>query len=435
MPNQEFDLPDGTHTVILGLGDLNGIMRGKRFPASHWPTVCENGNALSISLFAIDMTCDVWDTPYVSFDNGYPDMHMFPASTPVALPWEPGVAMAFGRAEGMDHAPIPIDPRQVLLRQVERAKSMGYDVQVGTELEFYLLDPETLLPKDEGIQVYGLERAAELEHVLGPIRRQINDCGIPIEQSNPEYAPGQVEVNINYDAALLAADRVVMFRTLVKQLAQVHGYKATFMAKPFFGESGNGFHAHYSLWKDGRNAFADKGRLNAAGRSFVAGLQARMAEAAVTGSATVNGFRRRVPYSFCPINATWGIDNRTVGIRVIEGSDSAVRVEKRDAGADCNPYLLLAADIAAGLDGIAQGMEPSAMCTGNGYEDTGAAPIPTDLATAIDLARGSDWLKEVMGELIWELYLQMCERELDFYNQFIANQITQLERDRYLGNF
>lgn len=435
MPKQDFALPEGTHTVVLGLGDPNGIMRGKRIPASNWDTICEQGNALSIALFAIDMTCDVWDTPYVNFDNGYPDMHMFPITTPVPIPWEPGVAMAFGRAEGMDHKPVPIDPRNALIRQVARARAMGYEVQVGTELEFFLLDPETLTPRDSGIQVYGLERAAELEHVLGPIRSQINACGIPIEQSNPEYAAGQVEVNIRYDEALLAADRVVMFRTLVKQLAHAHGYKATFMAKPFFEESGSGFHAHYSLWKDGKNAFSDGGTLNATGRSFVAGLQKRMGEAAVTGSATVNGYRRRQPYTFCPINTTWGRDNRTVGIRIVDGSDSATRVEKRDAGADCNPYYLLAADIAAGLDGIEQGLEPTDMCTGNGYEDEGAAPIPTDLADAVAQARASDWLKDVMGDLGWELYMQMCERELAFYNEHITNQVTQIERDRYLSNF
>lgn len=435
MPNETYALPEGTHTVILGLGDANGIMRGKRIPASHWNNICKNGNAFSIALFAIDMTCDVWDTPYVNFDNGYPDMHMFPITQPVAVPWEPGVAMCFARAEGMDHKPVPIDPRNALIAQVERAKAMGFEVLVGTELEFFLLDPETMLPKDSGIQVYGLERAAELEHVLGPIRSQINECGIPIEQSNPEYAAGQVEVNIRYGEALLAADRAVMFRSLVKQLAGAHGYKATFMAKPFFEESGNGFHTHYSLWKDGQNAFSDGGKLNATGRSFVAGLQKRMSEAAVCGSATVNGYRRRAPYTFCPINTAWGIDNRTVGIRVIEGSDSATRVEKRDAGADCNPYYLLATDIAAGLDGIEQGLEPTEMCAGNGYEDGDAEPIPTDLGTAIELARGSDWLKGVMGELNWEFYLQMCERELQFYNDFIANQVTQIERDRYLGNF
>ena len=435
MPDQDFSLPQGTHTVVLGLGDLNGIMRGKRIPSSHWDTICKNGNALSIALFALDMTCDVWDTPYVNFDNGYPDMHMFPSTKPIALPWEPGVAMAFARVEGMDHKPVPIDPRNALVSQVERAEKMGFTLQVGTELEFHLLDPETLEPRDQGIQVYGLERAAELEHVLGPIRRQINECGIPIEQSNPEYAPGQVEVNIRYADALLAADRVVMFRTLVKQLAAAHGYKATFMAKPFFEHSGNGFHAHYSLWKDGKNTFANNGKLSDTGRHFLGGMQSRMAENAVCGSATVNGYRRRQPFSFCPINTSWGIDNRTVGLRVIEGSDSAVRVEKRDAGADCNPYYLLAADIAAGLDGIENSIEPGPMCEGNGYELEDADPIPTDLGTAIKLARESDWLKDVMGEMRWELYLQQSERELAFFNDYLANQVTSHERARYLSNF
>jgi len=339
LTKEDYSLPEGTHTVTLGLGDLNGIMRGKRIPASHWDTICKQGNALSIALFAIDMTSDVWDTPYVNFDNGYPDFHMFPNSQPAALPWEPGVAVCFARAEGMDHKPVPLDPRNVLIRQVERAAALGYEVKVGTELEFHLLDPETLRPRDKGIQVYGLDRAAELEHVLGPIRQQINEVGIPIEQSNPEYAPGQAEVNIRYDDALIAADRVVMFRSLVKQLAARHGYQATFMAKPFFEDSGNGFHTHYSLWKGGKNAFSDDGKLNDLGRNFVGGLQQRMPETSICNTMTPNGYRRRQPFSFCPTTPPGGIDNRTVGIRIIEGSPSAVRVEKRDGSADCNPYL------------------------------------------------------------------------------------------------
>ena len=203
------------------------------------------------------------------------------------------------------------------------------------------------------------------------------------------------------------------------------------MAKPFFEESGNGFHCHYSLWKDGKNMFADNGELSQAGKYFVGGLQKRMAENAICGSATVNGFRRRQPYSFCPINTTWGIDNRTVGVRIIQGSESATRVEKRDAGADCNPYLLLAADIAAGLDGIEQSIEPTAMTEGNGYEDADAAPIPTDLTEAVRLARESEWLKAVMGDDMYELTLQQSERELDFF----ANQVTPVETARYLDNF
>ncbi|MCP4187957.1 MAG: glutamine synthetase [Gammaproteobacteria bacterium] len=431
MNSVDFSLPDSIHTVALGVGDLNGIMRGKRIPSTHWQTICEQGNALSIALLALDMTCDVWDTPYVNFDNGYPDMHMFPLMKPVELPWEPGVAVCMARAEGMDHKPVPIDPRNALMRQVERAASMGFTVQVGTELEFFLLDPQTLQPRDSGIQVYSLARASELEHVLGPIRQQINEVGIPIEQSNPEYAPGQVEVNIRYDEALLAADRVVMFRSLVKQLATTHGYLATFMAKPFYDQSGNGFHTHYSLWQNGKNQFSEGGKINATGKSFLAGIQSRMAETALCGTITPNGYRRRQPYSFCPVNTSWGYDNRTVGLRVIEGADSAVRVEKRDASADCNPYYLLATDIAAGLDGIEQGLEPSPPTMGNAYEDADAMPIPLDIVEAVKLARQSDFVKSVCGEDAFEVLAQQAEREIDF----VAAQVTPVEQDRYLQNF
>jgi len=426
-----FPLPEGTHTVILGVGDLNGLMRGKRIPADQWPRICGSGNALAMSLFTMDMTCDVWETPVVGFANGFPDCHIFPMHPPVAVPWEPGVAMCFARAEGMDHGPLTVDPRQALLRQVERANAMGIDLQVGTELEFYLLDPDTGRPRDKGNDCYGLARAAELEPVLGPMRRELAEMGIPIEQSNPEYAAGQVEVNIRYDSAIIAADRVVMFRSLVKQLAARHGLNATFMAKPFIDESGNGFHLHYSLWSEGKNIFADAGKLNDLGRHFLGGMQQRMAEASICGAATVNAYRRRQPLSFCPVNASWGLDNRTVALRVIEGSDSAVRIEKRDAGADCNPYLLMAADIAAGLDGIEGKTEPTAITTGNAYEDDNAPPIPLDLADAISLARNSGWLRDVLGADQHEIWLQQAERELAFFNQ----QVTPFETARYLGTF
>ena len=431
MTEANFPLPEGTHTVILGVGDLNGLMRGKRIPADQWPRICGSGNALAMSLFTMDMTCDVWETPVVGFANGFPDCHIFPMHPPVAVPWEPGVAMCFARAEGMDHGPLTVDPRQALLRQVERAAAIGIDLQVGTELEFYLLDPDTGRPRDKGNDCYGLARAAELEPVLGPMRRELAEMGIPIEQSNPEYAAGQVEVNIRYDSAMIAADRVIMFRSLVKQLAARHSLNATFMAKPFIDESGNGFHLHYSLWSEGKNIFADAGKLNDHGRHFLGGMQQRMAEASICGAATVNAYRRRQPLSFCPVNASWGLDNRTVALRVIEGSDSAVRIEKRDAGADCNPYLLMAADIAAGLDGIEGKTEPTAITTGNAYEDDNAPPIPLDLADAISLARNSGWLRDVLGADQHEIWLQQAERELAFFNQ----QVTPFETARYLGTF
>ena len=267
--------------------------------------------------------------------------------------------------------------------------------------------------------------------MLGPIRQQINETGIPIEQSDPEYAPGQVEVNIRYADALTSADRVVVFRSLVKQLARRHGYLATFMSKPFFGQSGNGFHVHHSLSKEGTNVFSAGGKLSASGLNYLAGLQTRMAETALCSATTPNAYRRRQPYTFCPINTTWGIDNRTVGLRVIEGADDAVRVEQHDGSADCNPYLLLAAQIAAGLDGVEQNMQPTAMTRANGYEAAEDEPLPTDIGTALELARGSEFLKRVLDEDLYALLIQQGERELDF----VGRQVTPVEIERYLENF
>ena len=425
-------LPDGVHTVAMGSGDLNGIMRGKRVPASNWENICKNGNTFSIALLALDMTCDVWDTPYVNFDNGYPDMHMFPLTEPKPIPWEPGVAMCLGYLEGTDHKPVPIDPRNALLDQMKRAESMGLSILIGAELEFYLLDPETKLPKDHGIQVYSLTRAAELEHVIGPMRRQLNEIGIPIENSNPEYAAGQVEINMRYDDALLAADRVVMFREIVHEIAIQHGYIATFMAKPFSEESGNGFHTHCSIWKDGENQFSDgNGRLSDFGKSYLGGMQKRMAESAIVSATTPNAYRRRQPYTFCPTNTTWGMDNRTVALRVIEGSNSAVRIEKRDGSADCNPYYLFATEIAAGLDGVEQNLQPSEMCDANAYELEDADPIPTDIGTAIEAAQQSEWLHSVVGDDRLTIVIQQAQREVEF----LAAKVTPTEIERYLENF
>ena len=431
MSHKPKPLPEGVHTVVLGMGDLNGLLRGKRIPADNWNNICASGMAMANAIFAIDMNCDVWDTPYANFETGYPDLYVMPTGDVYPIPWEEGVVFSFGEAVGHDRLPVPIDPRAALVRVLQKASDMGFEPRVGTELEFYLLDKDTLKPRDRGIQVYGLPRASELEHVLGPIRRHLSAVGIPIEQSNPEYAAGQVEVNIRYDEALTAADRVVTFRGLVKELGNTHGYHATFMSKPFFAESGNGFHVHHSLWRDGENLMADNGALSALGRQYLAGLQQHMSEISMVSATTPNAYRRRQPYTFCPINNTWGVDNRTVGLRVILGNDNAIRVEKRDGSADCNPYLLLALEIASGLSGIENKLEPTAQTTGNGYEDQDHQAIPTDLATAVALARESDLMAEVLGPDLLEMLIQHSEREIEF----VANQVTPVEIERYLESF
>jgi len=432
MTGEVFPLPEGTRTVVLAVGDVNGIPRGKRIPAGHWRTTCEEGNAIIAAIFAMDMTSDIWDTPYCSFDNGYVDMHLFPLGPPKPILDEPGTAIVLARAEGLDHRPVPIDPRGALVTQVERARALGFEVMVGTELEFYLLDPETKRPREEGISVYGIGRSTEMEPVVGPIRDALEAVGIPVEQSNPEYAPGQVEVNIRYADALIGADRVVLFRGIVKETAARRGRLATFMAKPFIDQSGSGFHTHHSLWRNGVNVFADNGHLSAIGRSYLAGLRRRIAEASLTASTTPNAYRRRKPYTFCPVNDAWGVDNRTVALRIIEGTDSQVRIEKRDGAADANPYYLLAAEIAAGLDGIEEGLElADDRVDGDAYARTDLTPLPTDIDAAIRLAKGSAFLERVIGADRLAILIKQAERERDF----VAGQVTPVESARYLVNF
>ena len=164
---------------------------------------------------------------------------------------------------------------------------------------------------------------------------------------------------------------------------------------------------------------------------YLAGMQERMVESALVAATTPNAYRRRRPYTFCPTNNSWGRDNRTVGLRVIEGSPDAVRVEKRDGSADCNPYYLIACEIAAGLDGIERGLEPRHFSAGNGYEYGEAEPLPSDLGTALELARNSEFLHRILGDDRLEILTGQAERELGF----LADHVTPVEIDRYLRNF
>lgn len=426
--------------MILAIGDLNGIARGKRLQAGMWDKIGSHGVAMANAIFQMDMTSDVWDTPYGNFGNGYPDIHVVPIpGTMRKVPWEDGVVITVCSSEEPSGAPVPVDPRNVLRTALDRAAAHDYEVFSGVELEFYLLDPETRLPRDQGISVYGLARGARFEHVLGPIRNLCTEMGIIVEVSNPEYSPGQFEVNIRFDTAMKSADNAMLFRNSVKEIAWEEGYLATFMAKPFFDLSGSGFHTHTSLWKDGANAFADNGQLSSLGRAYLGGLQKHMPELGLISAPTPNAMKRRQPYTFCPTNNCWGADNRTVGLRVIDGSDSAVRIEQRDGSADANPYLLLGAQLAAGMWGIENHAEPDAKETGNGYENATATPLPSDIPSAIALFRESALLADLIPDTLRETMIQQAEREQQFMIDSGVEDpfgtVTEVERDRYLDNF
>lgn len=287
------ELPEGVHTVELAVPDAAGILRGKRVPASAWPSVANNGIHMASLLYTWTPRCEARDDDeWLDPDKGWPDMHVVPIIEDLRpVPWRPGSAQVLCETYQEDGTEVPVSPRDVLKRVLKKAAGMGYEVQIGFEVEFYLLDPQTKQPLHSDIQCYGLSRAAEYEDVLGPMRNQMIEFGIPIEASNTEYAPGQFEVNVQYDEAMRTADNAARFRNAVKEIAHQQGYIASFMGKIHEDWSGSGVHLHHSLWKDGKNVFADQGELSELGRWYLGGMQKHIAEMTLFGSPTPNAYK------------------------------------------------------------------------------------------------------------------------------------------------
>lgn len=427
------ELPEGTHTVELAVSDAAGVLRGKRIPAAAWPSVARGGIHMASLLYTWTPRCEVRDDDeWLDPAKGWPDMHAVPLLDDIrAVPWRPGSALVMCDVFEQDGTELPVAPRSALKRVLAKAASMGFEVYTGFEVEFYLFDAQTKQPRHDDIQCYGLARAAEYEDIVAPIRNQLTEFGIPIEASNTEYAPGQIEVNVRYDEALRTTDNAVLFRNGVKEIAQQHGSIASFMAKPSYDQSGSGVHLHHSLWRDGSNVFSDDGKLSGVGRWYLGGLQRHMAEFTLFGSPTPNSYKRRQPYSFCPQNASWGHDNRTVGLRVIEGEPSAVRIEQRDGSSDANPYLISAAQIAAGLRGIEEQIEPTEPTDADAYSDTTAEPLPATVPEAVAALRDSALAKETFGELLVRVVSGIAMNE----HRYVYERVSDLERDRYLEAF
>jgi glutamine synthetase len=429
-------LPAGVHTVDLVVPDLVGTLRGKKVPANRWSHVAHHGVAIANAIFVWDARCGLnFTCQYANMATGFPDVEIVPdVSTLRETPWRPGSAIVLCDTVELDGSPCVMAPRQVLRNVLARAASMGYDVSIGFEVEFYLLDPATLLPHHDDIQTYSPLRANADEDVIAPIRKSLIDLGMIVEASNTEYGPGQHEINIQFDDALRTADNAVLFRHVVRDVAAQHGKLATFMAKPLMDHSGCGMHLHQSLWRDGRNLFAHEGKLSELGRWYLGGLQAHMRSNALLGSSTVNAMRRRQPYTFCPTTDAWGVDNRTVGLRVIHGPDTAVRIEQRDGSSDCNPYLVIAAQIAAGLHGVEQRIEPRSESNDDEYERQLGESLPTTIPDAIKLLNDSALVGDTFDPLIVDAIAAIAQADHDGLHAldgFDTDTVAPAERGWY----
>ena len=428
------------HTVELAAPDTQGHLRGKRVPAQRFlDTTHEAGAHIADAMFVFDMQNDLPENEFVNIDTGYLDAHLSAdLATGRVLTHRPGYALVFADAQNENGDPHPLAPRGVLAAQIERCRAAGVDPVVATELEFYLCNPDWS-PVQEHIQYSSLTDGLELEPVLHAMRDALAGAGIEVESSNAEYGPGQIEINTGPCDAMRMADNTVLFKSIVKQVAVQHGLRATFMPKPWAEQSGSGMHVHSSLnGADGSgNAFAscNDGEPNELMMRWLGGIMAHAPALTLLGAPTSNGPKRIRPYTFAPTHVTWGLDNRTVMARCIAESDSkANRVEFRSAGADANPYLVIAGLLAAGVDGIERSLDPGMLCVGDMYTNPGdAAALPTDLAGAVAAYAGSD-LATQLGDTFSRSYVSIAEAEVALAAEHNpdADDVNDWERARFI---
>jgi glutamine synthetase len=354
------------------------------------------------------------------------------------------VARLFCDVVTPDGKPYEGDPRYILRRALDRMRSMGFDAfNVGPELEYFLFedDKDTTTLDEGGYFVMTAQDAAT--EVRNDTIAALESVGIPVEYHHHEVGPSQHEIDMRYASALEMADHTLTYRLIVKEVAAWHGYYATFMPKPLFGENGSGMHTHMSLFKGGRNQFFDRRdehHLSTTAKAFIAGLLTHAREMAAVLAQWVNSYKRLVPGYEAPVYVAWSQRNRSALVRVPlykPGSEQGTRAEIRCPDPSCNPYLAFAALLQAGLEGIEQGYELPAEMTTNLYrlsaderKERGIVSLPESLGEAIDELSGSDLMRRALGDHIFPRYVELKRQEWDEYRI----QVTEWEKERYLSS-
>jgi glutamine synthetase len=426
-------------TVIMAAPDMQGRLQGKRVMPKFF---CENVSVDSAEgcsyLLATDIECSpVAGYELTSWDKGYGDFVFVPdIDTLHRAPWQPGAAIVLCDIEMHDHTPAPMAPRNILKRQLARLAERELTAYAATELEFILFRTSyedgwasgyrDMVPANQYNCDYSILGTARVEPVLRAIRNAMEAMGIQVENSKGECNLGQHEINFAYREALTAADNHVIYKEAAKEIAAEKGHALTFMAK-FNEREGNSCHTHLSLRdRDGHAVFVDPETKapSVLFQHFLAGLLAHAEELAFFFAPNINSYKRYAAGSFAPTALVWGIDNRTCAFRVL-GHGKSFRVENRLPGGDVNPYLAMAAMIAAGLDGVERELTPPAAFEGNAYLGK-LKRVPKTLAAAAKIFAGSAFNKAAFGEDVVAHYANMAQVELDAFN----SAVTDWERFR-----
>lgn len=430
-------------TVVVGFTDLYGRTLGKRFDASFFvEEAAAHGTHGCDYLLTVDMEMEpVPGYRFANWELGYGDFHLVPDLATLRLAgWTERTAFVLCDVrDEASHTPVPLAPRSILRRQLDRAGELGYSVKAASELELFLFEQSYreaheqhyagLDPAGWYIEDYHLLQGARVEGYVGEVRRALARSGIRVETSKGEWGKGQHEVNIRYDEALAMCDQHVTMKQAMKELAEAMGVSVTFMAKPHSDEAGSSCHVHLSLWdaEAGTNAFAGEGgEPTDAFRWFLGGWLAHVRDLMVLYAPTTNSYKRYQDGSWAPTRIAWSQDNRTAGFRVV-GSGPSLRIECRIPGADVNPYLTYAAALASGLHGIEQRIEPPPAFEGDVYAATDLPRVARTLDEALADFRSSPVAEQLLGADVVEHYGRFFEVEVEAHHA----AVTDWERARY----
>jgi glutamine synthetase len=432
-------------TIVTAICDMQGRLIGKRVTGEFFVEHClDHGTHLCTYLLGTDMEMNTPDGfALMNWESGYGDFLNRPDwNTLRVIPWLEKTALVLGDAvnEATENL-VPVAPRSILRRQIERAEAIGLRPKMASELEFYLLRDTYEEAAEKGWaglrpwgwynEDYQLLQATKAEPIYRQFRSLMTQAGVPIEFSKGEAAPGQHEVNIQYADALESADRAVIYKHGAKEIAHEHGCSITFMAKPDQTWTGSSSHVHMSMWDpEGKtNLFVDTdavGEMSTLMRHFLGGLLATSRELSIFIASNINSYKRYAVASWAPVNIVWSRDNRTCGFRIV-GHGSSLRIEDRLPGGDANPYLTYAAILAAGLYGIVQEIEPSPEFCGNAYLAHDVPTVPRAMYEAISALRNSEMARSSFGDDVVDHYLNMAEVEQRAYDM----AVTDWERQRY----
>lgn len=440
---------EAVETVIVGFTDHYGRLVGKRFDAEFFlHSVFKDGTHGCDYLLTTDMEMEpIAGYSFANWELGYGDFHLVPDLQTLRMAdWLDKTALVIcdlrhDELHDERHDLIAVAPRSILRKQLETLKLQGFDCFAASELEYYVFENSykqaheqhfhDLKPVGWYLEDYHILQGSRTEYFTAAARKHLKNSGVPVENSKGEWGKGQHELNVQYAEVLEMADRHVVYKQCLKELADRLGISVTFMAKYHESQAGSSCHIHISIFKNGKNAFVggqDFGKFKGSDifRWFLGGWIANVADVMPFYAPTVNSYKRYVDGSWAPTRLAWSYDNRTAGFRVV-GKGESLRIECRIPGADCNPYLAFAASLACGLDGIEKQIEPPKIFDGDVYAAKDLPEVPKSLAEAVKRFENSGFAQRVFGKSVVEHYAHHFKMEQKAFDK----AVTDWERGRY----